>query len=184
VRRRGSTIGRAVGLLDYFKRRRERESAVSAADLAAYTDPGQAGSASRREGDGEVAGQPFQAGSELSLGAQVNVGGNVDLGALFGMVVKAMRTGSIQISQAETQTVDMSDTGLREEILGALRAAGYDPEAGPQRIDASAVPGLREDVLKALAEHGIDLSAPGGTRIDAGGSGADEPPDGGPSARR
>jgi len=159
-----------VGLFDYVKRRRERESAVSPADLAAYTDPVQPS----REEPADVVGRPFRAS-----GVQVNVGGNLDLGSLMGMVFEAMRTGSVQVSQAKRQTIDMSGTGLRDQILEALRAAGYDPEAGPQQIDATADPALQERVLGALTEHGIDLSAAGGMSIEAGDQRAGEGPGGG-----
>jgi hypothetical protein len=49
-----------------------------------------------------------------------------------------------------SQTLDLRDTGKREEIQEVLREHGIDPEQKGQTIDASTVPGLREALLKAL----------------------------------
>jgi hypothetical protein len=49
-----------------------------------------------------------------------------------------------------SQTLDLRGTGKREEIKQVLREHGIDPDQNGQMIDASAVPGLREALLKAL----------------------------------
>lgn len=49
-----------------------------------------------------------------------------------------------------SQTVDLHNTGKREEIQGVLREHGIDPDQKGQTIDASKVPGLRQALIKAL----------------------------------
>jgi hypothetical protein len=49
-----------------------------------------------------------------------------------------------------SQTLDLRDTGKREEIQEVLREHGIDPDQKGQTIDASKVPGLREALIKAL----------------------------------
>jgi hypothetical protein len=49
-----------------------------------------------------------------------------------------------------SQTVDLRDTGKREEIQEVLREHGIDPDEKGQTVDASKVPGLREALIKAL----------------------------------
>ena len=66
---------------------------------------------------------------------------------------------------AGTQSIDLRDTGAREEIVELLREKGVDPDAKGQRIDASTVPGLREAILGILGRHGIQISTAGGVQI-------------------
>jgi hypothetical protein len=49
-----------------------------------------------------------------------------------------------------SETLDLRDTGKREEIQEVLREHGIDPDEKGQTIDASKVPGLREALIKAL----------------------------------
>ena len=49
-----------------------------------------------------------------------------------------------------SQTLDLRDTGKREEIQEVLREHGIDPDQKGQTIDASQVPGLRQALMKAL----------------------------------
>jgi hypothetical protein len=49
-----------------------------------------------------------------------------------------------------SETLDLRDTGKREEIQEVLREHGIDPDQKGQTIDASKVPGLREALIKAL----------------------------------
>lgn len=156
-----------MGLFSYFKRRRERESAISADELAALANP---------QG-GAPAGAPEPPPPEDVDGPvefQVNMGPSVDLGSLMSMMLKALRTGTAQVSQAETQTVDLRGTGLREEILEALRQSGVDPRTAPPQIDATAIPGLQERIREALARRGVEDPGPGGIRISVSAAEADE----------
>lgn len=166
-----------MGLFSYFRRRRERESAISPAELAALTNPQEGASGRAPQSAG-----PRDADAPVEL--RVNLGGNVDLGSLLGMAFKAMQTGTAQVTHHETQTVDLTGSGLRDEILETLRANGIDPQAGPAEVDASAVPGLQEHILKALAEHGVDPPGPGGVPVEAGDPPADGAADGESSPQR
>ena len=49
-----------------------------------------------------------------------------------------------------SQTLDLRDTGKRDEVKEVLREHGIDPDRKGQTIDASKVPGLREALIKAL----------------------------------
>jgi|SRR5215213_8321930 len=48
--------------------------------------------------------------------------------------------------ETSNQTIDLRGTGAREEIEGALRESGIDPDKKSQTIDASSVPGLQEKI--------------------------------------
>lgn len=49
---------------------------------------------------------------------------------------------------------------LREEILHALEEHGIDPETH-QVVDANAIPGLNEEIMRTLGQHGIEMGALG-----------------------
>lgn len=156
-----------MGLFSYFKRRRERESVVSAEELAALSNP-------HDEAPPRAPAPTPAQDTDSPVELQVNLGGNVDLGSLMGMVFKALTTGTTQVSQTETQDVDLRGTGLRDEILEALRASGVDPQGAPAQIDASAIPGLQERIREALAERGVEDPGPSGIRITVSEDAADE----------
>jgi Short C-terminal domain len=61
-----------------------------------------------------------------------------------------------------TRSVDLRGTGAREEIVKLLRERGMDPDAKDQRIDASAVPGLRDAIIGILGKHGVQIPGVGG----------------------
>jgi hypothetical protein len=158
-------------MFDFFRRRHERESAV-------HVDSGgseQLGSFARSEGQpvvGEqVSGQP--GATELP-----GVGGLTDgleaLGAFGPMIqkalaesnvtiAKALADGGVTIEQGPTQTIDMRGTGLREEILQIMQQHGVDAEAGTagQSGDPKAYVDMQQQILAALAKHGIDPGASG-----------------------
>jgi hypothetical protein len=49
-----------------------------------------------------------------------------------------------------SQTVDLGETGKRDEMEQVLREHGIDPDQKGQTIDASKVPGLRAAILRVL----------------------------------
>ena len=55
-------------------------------------------------------------------------------------------------SKVETsnQTIDLRETGARQEIEEALRESGIDPDKKGQTIDASSVPGLQDKIAGIL----------------------------------
>jgi len=50
-----------------------------------------------------------------------------------------------------SQTIDLRETGKRDEVREVLRDHGIDPDQKGQTIDASKVPGLRGALLRVLA---------------------------------
>jgi Short C-terminal domain len=54
--------------------------------------------------------------------------------------------------ERSSQTIDLRDTGAREQIEQALRESGIDPQKKGQTIDASSVPGLQEKITAILGK--------------------------------
>jgi hypothetical protein len=54
--------------------------------------------------------------------------------------------------EMSNQTIDLRGTGAREQIEGALRESGIDPDKKGQTIDASSVPGLQEKITGILGK--------------------------------
>ena len=130
-----------MGMFDFFKRRRDRESAVHLPDTTTPAD------------------QPV-------VGSQVPGGGTVqglDLAEIGTAIQKAFADGNVTIEQGPTQTLDLRGTGLREEILGIMKEHGIDPEAGTagQDINAGDYGNMQQQILAALAKHGVDPNAAG-----------------------
>jgi hypothetical protein len=61
-----------------------------------------------------------------------------------------------------SQTVDLSGTGARDQVLQALREHGIDPDKKDQTIDATGVPGLQESIFRALGRAGVQIPGAGG----------------------
>lgn len=149
-------------MFNFFRKRRERESALAASPEA----PSEAlGSFARSEGQ-PVVGQQL-GGTQVG---GVGLGGGADLtdalavlSQLGPMVQQAIAQGNVTVEQGEAQTIDMRDTGLREDILGIMEQHGIDAEAGTsnQAIDARAYGDMQQQLLETLAKHGIDPNAGG-----------------------
>jgi Short C-terminal domain len=54
--------------------------------------------------------------------------------------------------EGSSQTIDLRGTDAREQIEGALRESGIDPDEKGQTIDASTVPGLQEKITGILGK--------------------------------
>ena len=154
---------RRVGLGDFFRRRRERESAIRPS--AQVEQPSEAlGSFASAEGQPVVGRQVGgdQVGSVEFGDVPGTADGLADLSQLGPMIQKAIAEGDVQIEQGGSQTIDMRGSGLREEILGIMEQHGIDPESGTaQNVDASAYGDMQQQILEALARHGIDPGASG-----------------------
>jgi hypothetical protein len=149
-------------MFNFFRKRRERESALGASPAA----PSEAlGSFARSEGQPvvgqqlggtQVGGVGFAGGADLTEALTV-------LSQLGPMVQQAIAQGNVTVEQGEAQTIDMRGTGLREDILGIMQQHGIDAEAGTanQAIDASAYGDMQQQLLEALAKHGIDPNSGG-----------------------
>jgi hypothetical protein len=161
-----------VGLSDFFRRRRERESAPPPGHSVSG-DPAETGSTSSDTG-------PAQVPDDVRVNFKLKGAKGTDMAAIGELVQKAFEQGSVEVSEGESQVIDLRGSGLREQILEAMREHGVDAEAGGgQTIDAGAVPGLQEAILKALAEHGVDPQQPGEARpVDEGPGGQERPPGG------
>ena len=163
-----------MGLFDYFKRRRESESAIPPAQ------PSPPSPSPAREPIGEPIGQVHPQAGAQAFDLQSLISGSGDLAGL-GSVLQGLSGANpdIQVTRTE-QTIDMTGTGLREQIMEAMRQAGIDPDSAQgSQIDASAVPGLQAQILQALEAHGVDLDQLGGAQADI----SIEPGEGEPDAR-
>jgi hypothetical protein len=154
-----------MGMFGFFKRRRQRESAVPGGTSESLTR--------QLKGDGTPIGQPI--GQQFPQAGQPgpSLGGGMDMAAVMAMMQQAFASGNYEITQGENQVIDLRGTGLREQILGALEQHGIDPNASAGgEIDASQVPGLQEQIMQALEEAGVDVGqlgegADGGTQPSA-----------------
>ena len=52
-----------------------------------------------------------------------------DIGGLVALMQQAFQGGNVQVTQGENQVIDLRGSGLREEILGALQQHGIDPDS-------------------------------------------------------
>ena len=155
-----------MGLFNFFSRRRQRESAIPGGTPESLTR--------QLKGDGKPIGQPVQGAGQPQAFDLSTVAG---LGSMFGMIQQAMQTGNIQISQGENQVIDLrGTTGLRDEILEAMRQHGIDPETGAAQgqINAGDYQGMQQQIMQALENAGVDVSqmggGAGGITIEAGGT--------------
>ncbi|MGH2987473.1 MAG: hypothetical protein ACRDLO_12410 [Solirubrobacterales bacterium] len=146
-----------MGLFSFFKDRRAKESAVPPSQsLGSFANP---------EGR-EVVGRQVGAGSAEIQSIPGTTGGLAALAQLGPMIQRAIAEGNVQIEQGGSQTIDTRGTGLREEILGVMKAHGIDAESGSARnVDAAAYGDMQRQLLAALARHGIDPGA-SGTSLD------------------
>jgi septum formation topological specificity factor MinE len=159
-----------VGLFDFFRRRRERESAIPASSEADSLG----GAADL---DQPTVGQQF---SSLPSGAANEVSSGLDVSSLGGLagLAEAMKQaaaqGDVDVTES-SQTLDLRGTGLREEIVEIMKRHGIDPDSGSvqgAQINAASVPGMQAEMLEALKRHGIDT---GGASIQIDGSQPPQP---------
>lgn len=135
-----------MGLFDFFKRRRERESAIPADTPESLTR--------ELKGDSGPVGQAFPQAAAQS----VDLTAATDLAGIMAMMQQAFQSGDIQVTQGENQVIDLRGSGLRDEIIGALEQHGIDPDAAQgSEINASDRPGLQEQIMQALQDAGVDV---------------------------
>jgi hypothetical protein len=167
-----------VGLGDFFRRRKERESAIPPSS----TDAQALGSFA--SGDGQpVIGQQVGGGAPGAIPANlIDLPGMLEsmqsLAALGPMIQQAMaqgnvtqnpdgsieiEAGNVHIQQDSAQTIDMRGTELGDEIRSIMKQHGIDPEGGASgtQIDASAMPAMQQQILEALGKYGLDPNASG-----------------------
>jgi hypothetical protein len=123
-----------MGIFDFFRKRRERESAIPDAELEGMDQP--------------VVGQQLEGAEQLP--------GGMDLSQLGPMIQSAIEQGNVTIEQGPSQTIDMRGSGLREEILGIMKNHGLDPEKSGE-INAGDYGDMQKQILEALSKHGVNV---------------------------
>ena len=141
-----------MGLFGSFlERRRRRESAVPEGFEAVSTPP---------PADVEPVGQPF---ADVGQPVTLNLSAPADIGGLVGMIGTAIQSGQFQVQHTQSEVIDLRGSGLREEIMEAMRQSGVDPEAQGE-IDAAQYGDLQQRILEALSNHGVDVTGAGGAQ--------------------
>jgi hypothetical protein len=148
-----------MGFRDFFRRRRDRESAFGAAELERLERAeatGQPSSAAGQAESGRADTATSGAGAGPAEELELPGGTPAELGE---MIARAISSGQAQIS-TESHVLDMRGSGLRDEILGLLAGRGVDPiREGQVNLDGSS--GTGQELLELLRRHGIDPSAGG-----------------------
>jgi len=68
---------------------------------------------------------------------------------------------NVEVEQS-SETIDLRGGDAGENVREALRRHGIDPDKEGQRIDATTVPGLKDAILGALGEAGVEIPGAGG----------------------
>jgi hypothetical protein len=143
-----------MGLFDFFKNRRDKESAVH---LSADSTETSLGSFASPEGQ-EVVGKQVAGTPGWDVQGMSGADGLAMLAQLGPMIQQAMATGNVQITQGEPQVLDLRGTGLREEIMGIMGQHGIDPKSGVtggESVNAANYGDMQKQILEALAKHGV-----------------------------
>jgi hypothetical protein len=140
-----------VGLFDFLKGRRERESATHG--LSTGLDPSQQ---VRAEGSGGPSAFDTTPPAQSGQAADVDWAQLAQIGP---MIQRAIQSGNVQISHGEPQSIDLRGSGeLRDQIMEIMRQHGIDPQAGTaQQFDVSQMPAMQQQILDALSQAGVDL---------------------------
>jgi ABC-type taurine transport system substrate-binding protein len=108
-----------VGLFDFLKGRRERESATHG--LSTGLDPSQQ---VRAEGSGGPSAFDTTPPAQSGQAADVDWAQLAQIGP---MIQRAIQSGNVQISHGEPQSIDASQMpAMQQQILDALSQAGVD----------------------------------------------------------
>jgi hypothetical protein len=145
-------------MFDFFKRRRERESAVQ-------VDGPSESLGSFASGDGQpVVGSQVGGGTpqaSIDLQGLGMMDGLAMLSQLGPMIQQAMEQGNVTVTQSGSQAIDARGTDLGEEIKGIMRQHGIDPDGQSQNVNAADFGSMQQQILDTLAKHGIDANAAG-----------------------
>jgi hypothetical protein len=68
----------------------------------------------------------------------------------------------VEVERGSNEVIDLRGTGAREQVLKALREHGIDPDKQGQTIDATSIPGLQESIFQALGQAGFRIPGAGG----------------------
>jgi septum formation topological specificity factor MinE len=139
-----------VGLFDFFRRRRERESAIPSPSTQVKPLSSQ--------GDEPVVGQQFSSPASAGAAGGFDVSSLSGLAGLADAMKQTAAQGNTQVPQS-SQTLDLRGTGLREEIVEIMKRHGIDPDSGAvqgTQVNAASMPAMQAEMLEALKRHGID----------------------------
>jgi septum formation topological specificity factor MinE len=141
-----------VGLFDFFKRRRDRESAIPAPSTEVIRPSAQV------QADQPVVGQQFDSAPAAGAGGGFDVSSLSGLAGLADAMKQAAAQRDAQVTQS-SQTLDLRGTGLRDEIVEIMKRHGIDPESGAMQgaqFNAASMPAMQAEMLEVLKRHGID----------------------------
>lgn len=176
-----------MGLGDFFKRRKQRESAIpgSSAEvdaLGSFASSEDQPVIGKQVAGGTPAAWPggmgaFEGIAALpamfaSLKELENLGPQIQEAMESGQITQnpdgsiqfstsgaggALQFGSVTIDSDDGQAVDMRGTGLREEIEQIMSSHGVDMNTGDggQGLDANQAMAMQQQILTALARHGV-----------------------------
>lgn len=134
-----------MGLFDFFRRRRDKESAIP--------EPGSS-DFQQQVADSEL---PGSSGTTEAPGGWASVGDASSTQDLAHRLA-AQFGGNVELEQGASRSIDLRGTGAREEIVELLKKRGIDPDSeSGQQIDAGSIPGLQEEILEVLKRRGLNL---------------------------
>ena len=167
--------------MGFFSWRRKKESAIPAS-----TDTAALGSFAQAEGQAVVGRQVGGGAPQFNMPGMDVTDTLALLGQIGPMIPQAIATGNAQISVGEPQVINARGTELGDQIKDIMRQHGIDPDSGQvnaQPGDTNTYLQMQQQILQALARHGIDTDA-SGTSINVtnvqveGAEGLDELPGG------
>lgn len=122
-----------MGLFDFFKGRRDRETPFPEGMSVGDTPQTDA------TGGGDLAQLGEQFGNLGNLGEQIQ---------------QAFKQGNVTVTEGESNVLDLRGSGARDEILEVLREHGVAAEKGDQVNVTDA--DLQQKIFGVLAKHGLD----------------------------
>jgi hypothetical protein len=143
-----------MGMFDFFKSRKAKESAISSQEVESMAEPAP-GSFANPEGQA-VVGSQVPGAPGFNVTGMSAADGLAVLSQLGPMIQQAMKTGNVQISQLPPQVIDMRGPGLREEILGLLGQHGISTDGSSgETVNAANYGDMQKQIAEALEKHGI-----------------------------
>lgn len=161
-----------MGLGDFFKRRAQRERAIPASS-SEVTPLGSFASAEAQPVVGrQVDGTQYSGNAAEIPGVLQGIEALNQIGPLIAQAMQSgtvkqnpdgsieITGGNVQIEQSGSEVIDMRGSGLSEEIRSILESHGLDAGSrAAEQVGASTMPEMQQQILAALAKHGIDPSA-------------------------
>ena len=152
-----------MGLFDFFKSRREKESALQPSEIESAP-----GTFANPEGQ-QVVGTQVPGTSGIEVQGMSAADGLAMLSQLGPMIQQAMKTGNVQISQMPPQVIDMRGTGLREEILGIMGQHGISTDGSSgETVNAADYGEMQKQIAEALEKHGVPTAPTSANMADYG----------------